>query len=54
MPKRSINSFCRFVLASLVVFFSPSAGEAVARSVEGTSLVVTLDAFSTTVENVCK
>nr|GEV80032.1 hypothetical protein [Tanacetum cinerariifolium] len=42
-----------FVLASLV-FFSPSAGEAVAWPAKGTSLVVASDAFSTTMENLLK
>ncbi|GKD37253.1 hypothetical protein Tco_1257460 [Tanacetum coccineum] len=51
MPKRSTSSFCRFVSASLVVFFSPSAGEAVAWPAERTSLVVAPDAFSTLVAN---
>ncbi|GJU25076.1 hypothetical protein Tco_1163697 [Tanacetum coccineum] len=51
MPKRSTSSFYRFVLASLVVFFSPLAGKAVACPAKGTSLVVASDAFSTIVEN---
>ncbi|GKF98069.1 hypothetical protein Tco_0296852, partial [Tanacetum coccineum] len=37
-----------------LVFFSPSAGEAVAWTAEGTSLVVALNALSTTVANLSK
>nr|GFD16367.1 hypothetical protein [Tanacetum cinerariifolium] len=50
MPKRSTSSFFRFVSAS----FSPSAGEAVALSAEGTPAVVAPDAFSTIVANMFK
>ncbi|GJR32054.1 retrovirus-related pol polyprotein from transposon TNT 1-94 [Tanacetum coccineum] len=40
--------------SSLVVFFSPSAGEAVAWPTEGTSLVIAPDAFYTTLANLFK